>query len=119
MPEGSSRHGRSAPDPDVYVGVNIGLRKEANMHRLSQLIFFLATITFVLCWITGAWSILLLRQRIRREGRVGIPVRELFDTGSAGVQAYPEARRFMQALMVAAISWCVGLAAGLGSGILH
>lgn len=89
------------------------------MYRLSQLIFLLATAAFVLSWITGAWSILLLRQRIRREGRSGIPVRELFDTGSAGAQAYPEARRFMRALLVAAISWCVGLAAGLSSGILH
>jgi hypothetical protein len=89
------------------------------MHRLSQLIFFLATVAFVLCWITGVWSILLLRQRIRREGGVGISVRELFDTGSAGARAYPEATRFMRALLVAAISWCVGLAAGLDSGILH
>lgn len=89
------------------------------MHGLSQLIFFVATIAFVLCWIVGAWNILLLWQRVRREGRVGIPVRELFDTGSAGARLYPEVRRFMRALLVAAISWCVGLAAGLGSGILH
>ncbi|PMQ03054.1 hypothetical protein DyAD56_20240 [Dyella sp. AD56] len=89
------------------------------MNRISYVIFFLATVAFVLSWIVGAWSILLLRQRIRREGRTGVSVRELFDTGSPGAQAYPEAKRFMQALLVAALCWCVGLAAGLGSGILH
>ena len=87
------------------------------MHYVAQAVFGLAVIAFVASWATGVWNIMLLRLAIRRNGRPSLTISELFDTRSTA--GYPEARRFMRAMQVGVVSWCIGLAIGLASGILH
>lgn len=89
------------------------------MHEFLRVAFIIATASFLLSWATGAWNIALLWIRIRRDGRSRLPMRELFSTSGTVTSAYPEGRRFLQALLACAISWCVALVTGLSSGILH
>lgn len=90
------------------------------MHELARFAFGLSIVAFLLSWATAAWNIMLLRLAVRRDGRPDFAVNELFSTKKSAVTAtYPEARRFMRAMLAGIVSWCVALAVGLGSGMLH
>lgn len=88
------------------------------MDALAHAAFALASIAFVASWAVAAWNIARVHLAIRRDGRLSLRASELFDTKSE-VWAYPEARRFMRAMLAGLVSWCFGLAIGLGTGILH
>lgn len=88
------------------------------MDALAHAAFALTSIVFVASWVAAAWNIAHLHLAIRRDGRLSLRASELFDTKSE-VRTYPEAQRFMRALLAGVVSWCFGLAMGLGTGILH
>jgi hypothetical protein len=89
------------------------------MHQLALIVIGLAIVAFLVSWVVAMWSIFSLRQAVRREGKKVVTVRALFDTRSASSAGYPEARRFMRAMLAGVISWCVGFATGIGSGVFH
>jgi hypothetical protein len=100
-------------------GNDAGGKTGGFMHGAMFAAFLLAAATFLLSWAMGVWSIVQLWTKIRREGKPTIPMSELFNPRSATQKGYPELKRFMCAILVGALSWCVGLVVGVGAGILH
>lgn len=89
------------------------------MRAIAHIAFWLAVIAFLASWVTAAWNIIRLSLAIRRKERPNLASTKLFDTKNPQSAAYPEARWFMRAMAAAALSFCIALATGLGSGILH
>jgi hypothetical protein len=89
------------------------------MRQLALVVIGLAIVAFFVSWAAAMRSILSLRQAVRRDGKKVVTMRDLFDIRSASPAGYTEARRFMRAMLAGVISFCVGFATGIGSGVFH
>jgi hypothetical protein len=89
------------------------------MHSVVNYIFYLSIVGFVTTWFVAIYFWTCIRTAIRQHGSFRwqkVSLRGQF------VCSHPAAsymRSFMRSILVAAVWWCIGLAAGLSSGILQ
>ena len=91
----------------------------AQMHTFVNSIFWISTAGFVATWFVGVCFWVCMFAVRKQHGRFRWQEVSLRGQLASSHPAARYMRGFMWSLLVASVWWCLGLASGLSSGILH